>query len=275
MLNETIAIYAIIDDLLKAIGHRDDCRRKMSDAEIITTAMVAALFLNGNQVLARAYLKDHGLIPKMLEKSRFCRRWNQLFLLLDDLFHQLGLILKQVNGSTEYLLDSFPVPVCDNIRIYQARLVNCEEYRGYIASKKRYFYGVRVHLLSTKDGIPVEFVFLPGSANDVRGLKALPLNLPQGSEVYGDAAYTDYITEDDLQDSSQIELQVMRKKNSTRSDPPWTSYVKQCTRHYIETVFSGITRVFPKSIHAVTLDGFLLKLSAFIFAFTLKTAFID
>ncbi len=131
---------------------------------------------------------------------------------------------------------------------------------------------VRVQLLSTKDGIPVEFVFLPGSANDVRGLKALPLNLPEGSQIYGDSAYTDYTSEDDLIDSSQIELQVMRKKNSTRQDPPWTSYVKQSTRHYIETVFSGITRVFPKSIHAVTLDGFLLKLSAFIFAFTLKTA---
>ncbi len=275
MLNETIAIYAIIDDLLKAIGHQEDCRRKMSDAEIMTTAMVAALFFGGNQVLARAYMRDQGLIPTMLEKSRFCRRWNQLSMLLDDLFHQLGMVLKQLNGSTEYLLDSFPVPVCDNIRIFRSRLVKSEEYRGYIASKKRYFYGVRVQLLSTKDGIPVECVFLPGCANDVRGLKALPLNLPQGSEVYADSAYTDYLSEDDIFASSEISLQVMRKKNSTRPDPPWTTYVKQSTRHYIETVFSSITRVFPKSIHAVTFDGFLLKLSAFIFAFTLKTAFID
>lgn len=264
-----------IDDLLQAIGHQDDCRRKMTDAEIITTALVAALFFNGNQVLARAYMRDHGLIPRMLEKSRFCRRWNQLSMLLDDLFHQLGMVLKQLNGSTEYLLDSFPVAVCDNIRIFRARLVKSEEYRGYIASKKRYFYGVRVQLLSTKDGIPVECVFLPGCANDVRGLKALPLNLPQGSEVYGDSAYTDYLSEDDIFTCSKNSLQVMRKKNSTRPDAPWTSYVKQCTRHYIETVFSGITRLFPKSIHAVTFDGFLLKLSAFIFAFTLKTAFID
>ncbi len=196
-------------------------------------------------------------------------------MLLDDLFHQLGMILKQINGCTEYLLDYFPVPVCDNIRIFRSRLVKSPEYHGYIASKKRYFYGVRVQLLSTKDGIPVECVFLPGCANDVRGLKALPLNLPPGSEVYGDSAYTDYLSEDDIFASSEISLQVMRKKNSTRPDPPWTSYVKQCTRHYIETVFSGITRIFPKSIHAVTFDGFLLKLSAFIFAFTLKTAFID
>lgn len=55
--------------------------------------------------------------------------------------------------------------------------------------------------------------FLPGGANDVRALNALPLNLPPGSEVYCDSAYTDYTAEDDLKDSSQISLKVMRKKN--------------------------------------------------------------
>jgi hypothetical protein len=35
MLNETISIYAIIDDLLKAIGHHEDNRRHMSDAELL------------------------------------------------------------------------------------------------------------------------------------------------------------------------------------------------------------------------------------------------
>ncbi|PZV06460.1 MAG: IS982 family transposase, partial [Leptolyngbya sp.] len=52
-------------------------------------------------------------------------------------------------------------------------------------------------------------------------------------------------------------------------------YIKQTTRHFIETVFSAITAQFPKSIHAVTMDGFLLKVSTFIVAFTLKAAFID
>lgn len=42
----------------------------------------------------------------------------------------------------------------------------------------------------------------------------------------------------------------------------------------IETVFSAVTSLFPKSIHACTWDGFLLKIEAFIFAFTLKQAFI-
>ncbi|MEH2239444.1 MAG: hypothetical protein V7K30_25100 [Nostoc sp.] len=34
----------MIDDLLKTIGHREDIRREMSDAEIITTVLVAAMF---------------------------------------------------------------------------------------------------------------------------------------------------------------------------------------------------------------------------------------
>jgi hypothetical protein len=275
MLNETIAVYAIIDDLLKAIAHKEDSRRDMSDAEIITTAVVAAMFFNGNHSAACAYMKDHKLIPNMLEKSRFNRRLHNISMLINDLFHQLGMILKEISDSTEYLLDSFPVPVCDNIRIFQVKLIQSEEYRGYIASKKRYFYGVRVQLLTTNSGIPVEFAFLPGSANDVRALNALPLNLPPGSEVYSDSAYTDYTVEDDLEESSQILLKVMRKKNSKRQDAPWNQYIKQCTRHYIETVFSSITRVFPKSIHAVTYKGFLLKLEAFIFAFTLRQAFIE
>ena len=275
MLNEIITVYAITDDLLKAIGHCEDCRRDMSDAEIITTALIAAMFFNGNHSAACSYMKDHNLIPKMLEKSRFNRRLHNISMLMNDLFHQVGMILKESSNCTEYLLDSFPVAMCDNIRIFNVKLIKSEDYRGYIASKKRYFYGVRVQLLTTKSGIPVEFVFMPGKASDVRALNALPLNLPPGSEVYSDSAYTDYSCEDDLEITDQIFLKVMRKKNSKRADKPWNQYIKQHIRHYIETVFSSITRLFPKSIHAVTYQGFLLKIEAFIFAFTLKQAFIE
>ena len=77
------------------------------------------------------------------------------------------------------------------------------------------------------------------------------------------------------EESSQIFLKVMRKKNSRRNNPLWEQYIKQCTRNYIETVVRCITGVFPKSIHAVTYQRFLLKLEALIFAFTLRRAFIE
>ena len=84
----------------------------------------------------------------------------------------------------------------------------------------------------------------------------MPFNLPPGSEVYADKAFNHYDVEDWLQEFEQIEMKVIRRKNSSRSDKPWTQYLKQNTRHFIETVFSQITNKFPKFIHAVTFEIF-------------------
>jgi hypothetical protein len=87
MLNQIITIYAITDDLLRAIGHKEDCRRNMSDAEVITTALTAAMFFYGNHLKACNYMKEHNLIPNMLDKSRFNRRLHNVDMLINDLFH--------------------------------------------------------------------------------------------------------------------------------------------------------------------------------------------
>ncbi|BAZ04295.1 transposase [Calothrix sp. NIES-3974] len=100
------------------------------------------MFFDGNYAKACNYMKDHKLIPNMLHKSRFNRQLHNLEMLMKDLFHQVGMILKETSDCTEYLLDSFPVPICDNIRIFHVKLIKSEDFRGYIASKKRYFYGV-------------------------------------------------------------------------------------------------------------------------------------
>lgn len=193
---------------------------------------------------------------------------------MNDIFYQMGSAVKEIGEDPEYLIDSFPVPMCDNIRIFNVKLIKSEDYRGYTASKKRYFYGVKVHLLTTRSGIPVEFTILPGEANDIRGLESLPLDLPAGSEIYADAGYTSYLIEDDLLDAEKISLQVMRKAKTSRPDRPYVKDTKQKIRHYIETVFSQVTLQFPKSIHAVTYAGFILKIESFIYAFTFKQAFL-
>jgi Transposase DDE domain len=274
MLNKITLLYAILDDILKGIGHAEDIRTQMSDAEVMTTCLVSAMFFGGNHQKACDYMKDHHLIPDMLSKSRFNRRLHRLSMLMNELFHQLGMVFKELSEDSEYLLDSFPVPVCDNIRIFNIKLIKSEEYRGYIASKKRYFYGVKVQLISTRSGIPVELSILPGEANDVRGLSSLPFNLTPGSEVYTDSGYTDYQAEDDALDAAGIKLKVLRKKKSRRPDPAYAQYTKQTIRHYVETVFSQITINFPKSIHAVTFAGFILKVESFVYAFTMQKAFL-
>jgi len=42
--DKIISIYCIVDDILKGIKHKEDSRRRVSDSEIITTALVSALY---------------------------------------------------------------------------------------------------------------------------------------------------------------------------------------------------------------------------------------
>lgn len=274
MIDHTTVIYCIIDDLLKAVGHQEDSRRTMSDAEVMTTALVAARYFGGNLEHSRHFLRETGMVPRMLSRSRLCRRLHHVAELAHTLFHQLGEVLKQMGTSQHYLLDSFPVAVCDNIRIARCRIVKDEHFRGRICSKRRYFYGVKVQVIATEEGVPVEMAFLPGQASDVRGLSVLPLALPPGSQLFMDSGYTDYAAEDAARELDGVTFAVQRKRNSKRGDDPLKAYYKQLMRKRIETVFSQITALFPRHIHAVSFRGFLLKVSLFIIAFALEKAFI-
>ena len=120
---------------LRAIDHPEDSRRRISDAEVITTSLVAARFNGCHHAQSRDYLDEHGLIPNMLSPSRLNRRLHGVADLIYTLQQQFGQLWMQMNDDTEYLLDSFPVPLCDNIRIRQSQILKGEEYRGYSASQ--------------------------------------------------------------------------------------------------------------------------------------------
>ena len=273
--DKIIRIYCIIDDILKGVGHQEDNRRKVSDSEIITTAIVSALYFGGHLDNSRGFMKMTKLVPDMLDKSRFNRRLHQLSDLLFGIFYQIGNYLKSMAGASEYVIDSFPVAVCDNIRISRCKLLKGKQWRGKQCSMRRYFYGVKVQVLVNDQGIPVEFGFVPGCESDVQALKKLPLSVAAESKIYGDAAYTDYQTEDDMREADLVQLMIQRKSNSLRKDEPWIKFIKEQMRKGIETSFSEIKALFLRKIHAVTFKGFLLKLVMFILAFTLNKITIN
>jgi hypothetical protein len=265
----TIAIYCFIDDYLKIAGTKTASKRKLSDAEVITTALVAARYFAGNFTLARDYMRlYHG--SNMPHKSNFNRRLHELSFMISCLFVALGNSLKELNCSSEYVIDSFPVAVCRNIRIPRCRLLQNKAYHGYNASKREYFYGFKVEVITTADGLPVEYFIVAGSVHDITAFKSMNINLPQESILYADSAYTDHETEDLLQECEKVALLVERKNNSKREDSPAMAFIKKAMRKRIETSFSEIEAAFPRSIHAVTAQGFLLKIVLFLFAYTIN-----
>jgi len=269
MDEKIIAIYCLVDDLLKSMHHYENSQIKMSDSEIMTTTIIATLFFSGNFERARFFLKSAQYFPNMITKGRFNIRLHRISHLFLTFFEILGETFKKLNSHSVYLIDSYPVPVCDNIRISRCKLYRSKKYRGFIASKRRYFYGLRLHLMVTKDREPVEFFLCPGSTADVNALKVFQFDLAKGSKIYGDSAFTDYTIEDLLKEQD-IYLYPVRKKNSKRLLPPPEGYFQHLYRQNVETAGSLINRLMPKSIHAVTSKGFELKVMLFVLAYSIN-----
>jgi hypothetical protein len=278
-MDDTITtIYCLCDEFLKAIRHRDSPQVRISTAEVMTVPLVAATFFGGNIDKTRSFLNEYGYLPKMISKGRFNHRlhaiepslWRGMFSLLAELFKQ-----RNDDGPerTYYVVDSLPVAACDNIRIQRCRLYPLKEhgraFRGYIPSKRRYFYGLRVHLVVSGAGEPVEFSLAAGSEADIMVFKDLELDLPEGSIILADKAYTDYDHEDLLGEVG-LHLKAQRKKNSKRPRPMWEEFLGKPVRQYIETVFGRLTNLFARKIHAVTPRGFELKIVWFLLAFSIQ-----
>ena len=273
MIEKFIAIYVFIDDLMIEIGHKEPVNRKSSDSELIAVALIAAKYFHGNIDHAISFVKCTNLLPGMLSKSRFNRRIHSIFELIIDLFLNTADIIKRLNISSEYIIDSFPVATCENIRICRSKLIKGKQYRGYKPSMRKYFYGFTVQVITTVDGIPVEFAMLPGCYHDIDGMKNMHFNLPEDSIVYGDSAYTDYYNEQVCNEAEGINLMIARKSNSKQPHEPWQNFLISDSRKRIETTFSQISSMLPKRIHAVTVDGFLMKVILFIFVFTINEKF--
>ena len=272
MREQTVAMYCVLDDLLRftqpAGPPPPTCGRRLTDAQVLTTALVAARFFGGNLVVGKHYMEQHWG-QNRLDKSGFTRRLHALTDTLQALFATVGELLKQLHTEARYVLDSFPVAVCHNTRIPRCKLLQGKAYHGRCASKRSWFYGLKVQVVATSTGIPVEFHIHAGSEADSTGQRGLALDLPAGSVLYTDAGYTDYVAEDLFNQASGSQQLTARKTNSKRPHHPAQAFLLQYFRKGIETCFSQLTARFPKQIHAVTAEGFALKIALFVFAHTL------
>ena len=73
-----VAVYTICDDLLISLGYHTDPQAQMTDAEVMTTAIIAAQYFGGNHQKACCVLKTLGYIPNMLGHSQYNRRLHRI-----------------------------------------------------------------------------------------------------------------------------------------------------------------------------------------------------
>jgi hypothetical protein len=260
--NLIVAAYTMMDDVMNALGHEDHVLAKVSGAEILTVAIVAARYFRNNHERALFVMIGMGYLMNSLSVSRFNRR-------LHDLSDWLGLLLRllgELFASGElFIIDSMPLPVCKRVRASRCKKVRGGEYCGYCASKKEKFFGWKLHLVCTPTGLPVAFDIVPAARHDLTPIHELTVALPSNARVLGDKAYNSRPDEHSLLDDMGVYLVPIRKKNMLPNS--WADdYDLRQYRMVIETVNSQLEKMGFQHLHARTNAGFFVKVHSSLLA---------
>jgi hypothetical protein len=84
-----------------------------------------------------------------------------------------------------------------------------------------------------------------------------------------DCGYTDYVAEDLLREAEGLEVYPVRRQTSVRY-AGCRQDLAVVKRRFVERVGSCLHSVLLRRVHAVALDGFMLKLICFVFAHNLN-----
>ena len=138
--DKVIAIYCLVNDLLIEMKQKEHGNRKFTDGQVITTVLVSALYFRGNQQMALDYVRSH-IFEEVIGKSGFTKRLHKLKEILMFILLRIVRVFKYVRCEMEYIIDSFPVKACHNIRISRCKFFRDKKYRGWNASKRENFLG--------------------------------------------------------------------------------------------------------------------------------------
>lgn len=257
-----VTVYVVIDAMLQALNYQDDCRAEMTAAEVLTVAVVAARYFNNHHERALCVMIRIGDVPA-LSISRFNRRLHALSDWLSGMVQLLGELC--LPTSATFLLDSMPVPVCKRVRAARNQKVRGRAYCGYCAAKREKFFGWRLHLVCTTDGIPVAFDLRPAAEQDLTPLHELLFILPPGATVFGDKGYISAADATSLLEQTGVRLVTQRRKNMPANT--WADdYDLRLYRKRIETVYSQMEAMGTQRLHVRTHAGLDLKLQASLLA---------
>jgi hypothetical protein len=90
---------------------------------------------------------------------------------------------------------------------------------GYCVALRRWFHGVREHLLFTQTGLIANVVQIPGNRHDVQGAYALLKTALRGL-VLGDNAYTPRPSKARKLEAAGIQVVAAQRSDATKPYPP-------------------------------------------------------
>lgn len=232
-----LEVFCLVDDELQALNFGRLRQRgpqpKLSDSEVITMELVGEFWkLGADRDLVRHFRRYHAAeFPALahLDRTTFARQAANLGRVQQVLQERLA---RRLAGDDPlWLVDSLPIDACQFARAtFCQRFWGQADY-GYCHLRKRTFYGFRLHLRVSREGIVLGYQLASARAGEKAVLPEL--GLPAGSVGSGDRTYWSPELRDRLAAGGVVLLAPYYQK---RKDPdPRRSAQLSAVRYRIET----------------------------------------
>ena len=269
------ALYVRVDDLLAA--HPEWAPRrpavgiapKLSDAELVTLAVVSALlgFCSEARFIRWAHAHLKTWFPYVPQRSGYNKRLRRSGELMQ---HVIAALARECPSFFDdvWLADSTPVE-CGRSRETQQRsdLAGWAAY-GYSASPSRHFWGLRLHLITTPSGLPIAYA-LAGAKADERDMCLEMIARAQiarrGQTLIADKGYRSAAFEDALNAAG---IALIRPATKTEQPRPGRRFLRPL-RQIIESVNQTLkAQLGPQRHHGRTRSGVAARILQRLLALT-------
>lgn len=272
-----ITIFVLVDDWYliegKALkGISPGAKPEMSDSEVMTLALVMDYlpFPGETQFIGFIRANYGHWFPQLLDQSQFNRRLRKLGQMLEMLrrkwVKQLG-----VENLESCVIDTKPIPIMGYRRRKKHSDFDGSADYGYCAARKMKYFGYKLVMLSTLEGIPIAYDLVSANTDERQAVEGV-LELVQGCDVYGDKGFIGQDWQEEIISSTGNRILTIQRCNQLRQNSSTLKRLISRVRQRIEGVFHEIqnTGRNPERLLNKTVVGFATHMAAKITSHTLR-----
>jgi hypothetical protein len=268
-----INVFCIIDDIYLELFGTKGVRKAgyapyLGDSEIISMLMVGELLGMSDNKKIWLYFKSNFLnyfpsishVKYKIFNNQATNLWNVLKLIHGRLFQRFP-------ECSLFLADGFPLPICHLARANRSHLFCDKTSRSYCAAKDEHYYGFKVLLVTTEQGIPVDYAIDAANVDERELLTRT--KIPAHYTVIADKGFISKELTQTLKDKHGITLITPTRKNMLHQISNRFSKLITGIRKRIETTISQLTEIFSiNKTKTRSLHGLLGRINRKILAYT-------
>jgi Transposase DDE domain len=223
-------------------------RPRFTDEELVTIYLFGHMQGFHQQRRIYDYTRQHwrAWFPALPSYQAFNRRLNRLVLAFEHLITEaLAGQVAPLALQADRLVDSLPISLAKWPRSGAARVAREVADQGYAASKRSYYYGVKLHTIALrrtrKLPLPALLHLSRASQHDLTVLRQLDPDLGSGY-LFGDKAYADEETKRELAArGTHLVTPYKRKRNEPETAKPalWSRFASS-VRQPLESLFGWL-----------------------------------